>query len=373
MLKLRILFVFAFSFFFLACGQKKKIASNSSQGNEVGTASYSAEDATLAFEAFNENFYDEDLKLYHSTTERTGLGSIWTQAIYWDIAMDIYLRTNEEKHLDFINEMYEGAYNEYAGFDYTNTVEWFIYDDIMWWVISLGRAYEITGNEEFLEHSIAGFERVWEGSYDPERGGMYWDFHHSGKNACINYPTVIAAMKLYEITGEEDYFSKAKEIYDWSSDNLFEESTGRVADNNIRGSIGFDDYTYNQGTAIGAAVALYNETGEEAYLDDAILAAQYTKDVMSNEDGILPAEGDWNEQGVLKAIFGRYLMKLVEDGDQDQFEPWLRHNATVAWTNRDVNRNITFRDYDVPAPTGTIQSFEASSAVGIMQVCPPAK
>jgi predicted alpha-1,6-mannanase (GH76 family) len=333
---------------------------------------YTAADATVAYEAFNKQFYNTDAKLYYSTTEKKGLGSIWTQAIFWDIAMDTYKRTNDPKYLTLVNDIYQGAYNEYDGFNYNNTVKWFIYDDMMWWVISLSRAYEMTKNEAYLQNSIAGFERVWSGSYDPVNGGMFWDFQHSGKNACINYPTVIAAMKLYKITGDEAYLEKAKSIYEWSKNNLFQKTTGRVADNKVGNNQGFSDYTYNQGTCIGAAMALYKETGEAEYLNDAKLAADYTKNVMSSEEGILPAEGDWNEQGVLKAIFARYLMDLVNDGKQEQYLPWIQKNASVAWRNRDKNRNIMFRDYDIPCPVLTVQSFEACSAVGIMQIAPPA-
>ena len=332
---------------------------------------YTSADATVAYEAFNKQFYNTDAKLYYSTTEKKGLGSIWTQAIFWDIAMDTYKRTNDPKYLTLVNDIYQGAYNQYDGFNYNNTVKWFIYDDIMWWVISLSRGYELTKNEEYLQNSIAGFEHVWNGSYDPVDGGMFWDFQHSGKNACINYPTVIAAMELYKITGDEAYLEKAKNIYEWSKNNLFQKSTGRVADNKVGNNQGFSDYTYNQGTCIGAAVALYKETGDAEYLNDAKLAADYTKNVMSSEEGILPAEGDWNEQGVLKAIFARYLMDLVNEG-QDQYLPWIQKNASVAWRNRDKNRNIMFRDYDIPCPVLTVQSFEACSAVGIMQIAPPA-
>ncbi len=94
---------------------------------------------------------------------------------------------------------------------------------------------------------------------------------------------------------------------------------------------------------------------------------------MSSAEGILPAEGDCNEQGVLKAIFARYLMDLVNDGKQEQYLVWLHKNGDVAWRNRDKNRNIMFRDYDVPCPVLTVQSFEASSAVGIMYIAYPMK
>jgi predicted alpha-1,6-mannanase (GH76 family) len=334
---------------------------------------YTGADATVAYEAFNKQFYNPTAKLYYSTTEKGGLGSIWTQAIFWDIAMDAYKRTNDPKYLTQINDIYQGAYKEYDGFNFSNKVKWFIYDDMMWWVISLSRGYEITKNEEYLQNSIKGFDFVWNGSYDPINGGMFWDFQHSGKNACINYPTVIAAMELYKITGDETYLTKAKSIYEWSKNNLFQKKDGRVADNKIGDNQGWSDYTYNQGTCIGAAVALYKVTKDEEYLKDAKLAADYTKNVMSSEEGILPAEGDWNEQGVLKAILARYVMALVNDGGQDQYLTWLRKNGDVAWRNRDKNRNIMFRDYDIPCPVLTVQSFEACSAVGIMQIAPPAQ
>jgi predicted alpha-1,6-mannanase (GH76 family) len=334
--------------------------------------SYTDADATAALEAFNQVFYSEQANLYYETTEQEELGSIWTQAIFWDIIMDAYERTGDAKYEQMIHDIHEGGDREYAGYNWENKEEWFIYDDIMWWVIALGRAHQITGNEKYLEQSITGFDRVWRDSYDPEDGGMYWNFDHGGKNACINYPTVIAAMRLYHITGKEEYLDKAKGIYSWSRENLFQQSTGRVADHKVGdGRPGYDDYTYNQGTAIGAAVMLYKETGKQMYLDDAIAAADYTKNEMSNSEGILPAEGDWNEQGVLKAIFVRYMDMLIEEAGQDQYLSWLQKNASKAWSNRDKSRTLMFRDYDAVAPTGTIQSFEASSGVGFMQVIPP--
>lgn len=365
------------AFIFLSCffiTGSTGYGSDSDSGDAISSKglSYTTEDATLAFESFNKHFYSSELNLYYSTTDREDLGSIWTQAIFWDIIMDAYQRTGNAEYEEMIHQVYRGGEKEYAGYNWENKEEWFIYDDIMWWVISLARAHSITGNEIYLEQSISGFDRVWRDSYDAEEGGMYWNFDHYGKNACINYPTVIAAMRLYEITGNQEYLQKAKRVYAWSRENLFQPSTGRVADHKIGdNSPGFEDYTYNQGTAIGAAVMLYKETGSEEYLKDAIAAADYTKNQMSNEEGILPAEGDWNEQGVLKAIFARYIDLLIEETGQDQYQSWLHKNINTAWNNRDRERNLMFRDYDTPAPTGRIQSYEASSAVGFMQVIEP--
>ena len=63
--------------------------------------------------------------------------------------------------------------------------------------------------------------------------------------ACINFPTVVAALTLYnnvpegrpEQTGQipecqskSQYLAKGKEIYEWGVENLLDQKTGRVAD-----------------------------------------------------------------------------------------------------------------------------------------------
>ncbi|TKC07979.1 alpha-1,6-mannanase [Pedobacter polaris] len=333
---------------------------------------YSATDATIAFNSFNTAYYSPTDKLYYSTTEKKGLGSIWTQAIYWDIVMNVYERTKDQNHYKLITDMYEGGAKRYDNYNWDNSVEWFIYDDMMWWVMSLTRAYEITKNQVYLDKAKSGFTKVWNGSYDPVKGGMFWDFKHSGKNACINFPTVIAAMRLYNITKDEAYLTKAKEIYTWSRENLFDISKGRVADHKVgNNNPGFEDYTYNQGSLIGAAVLLYKNTNNQSYLDDAKIAANYTKNTMSDATGILPAEGDWNEQGVLKAIFAQYLADLAKAYPAGDYAKWAIYNANTAWGNRDFGRGIMHRNYKIACPTGVVQSYESSSAVALMQLFIP--
>lgn len=368
---LRCFLIFCISIITLACGKGK---------TDIGQASpsltqkkpFTSADATIAFDSFNANYYSANDKLYYSTTEKKDIAAIWTQAIYWDMVMNAYQRTKNPKYLKMINDIYDGGFTRYDGYNWDNKTVWFIYDDMMWWVISLTNAYQLTGNTAYLDKAKSGFENVWNGSYDPVKGGMFWDFKHSGKNACINYPTVIAAMKLYNITKNEAYLSKAKDVYAWSRNNLFNTSTGRVADNKIGDNgPGYSDYTYNHGTCIGAAMALYQSTNSQTYLADAMLCANYAKNTMSDSEGILPAEGDWNEQGVLKAILAQYLVKLLPVDSQNQYVKWIDNNINLAWQNRDQVRGIMHRNYKIPCPTGTIQSYESSSAVAFMQLFNP--
>ena len=356
-----------------ACSKSNSKAVTPVDSVHLPTVSFTDKDATAAFNNFNTYFYNPAEQLYYATTEKKSTGAIWTQAVYWDLVMNAYKRTNDPAQLQMIKDMYQGGYKKYDRYNWNNKTVWFIYDDMMWWIISLARAYEITKDSTYLTTSIAGFQRVWNDSYDAAGGGMWWDFNHSGKNACINFPTVIGALLLYKITGDSAYLQKAKDVYSWALTNLTDPNTGRVADNNINGNKGWSDYTYNQGTFIGAATMLYKITNDAAYLNQAKLAADYTQKSMCDKDGILPAEGDWNEQGVLKAIFGQYMLMLVQDANQPQYLAWIRKNINTAWGNRDATRGLTYRNYKVPCPTGIIQSYEASSAVMLMQLCPPEK
>lgn len=353
---------------------------------------YTEADIDSAYSAFNEQFFSRSRGIYCEKSSKRGkVAAIWTQAIFLDIAENAYLRTRSEKDSLFFQALLKGNQRYYDHFNWDNGAVWFIYDDIMWWVISLARTYLLTGETKWLDLSQSGFERVWSGSkalkdngsYDPVRGGMYWAWDqknpegtpHSmmGKMACINYPTVIAAMTLFEATGDSAYFRRGLEIYDWAQSNLFDRKKGRVADSKHGfGSPSWKDHVYNQATCIGAAVMLYKATGRRRFLDDAALAADYTQRQMS-ANGFLHFENGV-EQGIYTAIFAQYIARLVEDGEQYRYIPWLRYNINAGWANRIPSSSITYKDYARPAPAvGAIESYDASGIPALMQVVKPAQ
>lgn len=353
---------------FIACSNSGH--DEDTKGKPIEIKEFSSQDATQAIEAFNSQFYNKDLKLYYTNSDKEGVAAIWTQAIYWDMIMNAYKRTKDEKYKLLIEDIYQGGYNKYDKYNWNNTTEWFIYDDMMWWIISLARAYEITKEDKYLNHSKTGFSRVWEGAYDPVKGGMFWAFDHGGKTACINYPTVIGAMTLYNITKEKEYLDKAKEIYTWSRDILFDKNDGKVADHKYKEEpTNWTTQLYNQATCIGSAVMLYKETKEKQYLDDAILATEYTKNVMCDNNGILPYKTGI-EQGIYTAIFAQYIIRLIEDGNQTQYIDWMRKNINKGWANKN-SKNLTYKNFNVTCPSGTIEVYDASACPALMQVIPP--
>jgi hypothetical protein len=347
-------------------------------------------DIEAATDAFNANYYSTAKRLYFESHLRTGkVSAIWTQANLYDLMVTQYQRTGDEKDYQLCLDILEGNRLQYANYNWDNGVVWFIYDDIMWWVISLAEAYSITKDEKYLNLSKSGFERVWSGSsvlkdngsYDPVHGGMYWAWDQKnpegtplptmGKMSCINYPTVIAAMTLFNATADSTYFYKGLEIYTWANNNLFDKELGRVPDSKHGNgpNANWKDHVYNQGTCIGAAMMLYNATNDRKYLDDAVLTANYTKNQMST-NGYMHFENGI-EQGIYPAIFSKYIKRLIEDGKQYQYIPWLQYNINAGWANRIDRSKVTHKDFANPAPAiSKIQSYDASALPALMQVTP---
>lgn len=381
---------------------------------------YTMREVWQAYDAFNDvyldpqkNIYKTDTSFPHATDRFNGAAAIWCQPIYWNMAMDAYTlarkrdKRRAEQYGQIVRDIFEGEKAHYAGFDFDDNNEntgWFIYDDIMWWTISLARAHAIFGDREYLRLSEESFRRVWHGSpevgdtgsYDEKEGGMFWRWYpirnpepnksSDGKMACINFPTAVAALMLYDgvpadrkaaadgFPTREEYLAMGKEIYDWGERNLFDPATGRIADSRHgHGEPAWTTHVYNQATFIGSSVLLYKATGERRYLDNAVKAADYTLGEMSAEHGVLPFESGI-EQGIYTAIFAQYMAMLVYDCGQKQYLPLLRKNIVTGWGNRDTVRNICGGEYHKPATaTDVIDSYSASGIPALMLAFPPKK
>lgn len=336
----------------------------------------SAQDANRALADFNAAFLHPKKNIYQVYPNSNQVAAIWTQAIYWDMAMNAYERSNDPQHLDLMNRIYEGNYKHYDGFNWNNTEVWFIYDDIMWWVISFARAYELTSDPKYLAHAVLGFERVWsgtpkvedKGSFDPEHGGMYWGWKpdQRGKAACINYPTVVAAMLLYQNTKDKSYLEKAQKVYNWSRENLFDTKDGKVGDHRVPGhKTNWTTNLYNQATCIGSAVLLFEHTKNKQYLADAKLCADYVMNNMSTDQKLLPHKNGI-EQGIYTAIFAEYIPMLFKYDKKQIYKNWLSCNIQEAWKNRD-DRGLMDKKFN-RIPTSKTEVYDASAAVALLQV-----
>ncbi|WP_460431966.1 glycoside hydrolase family 76 protein [Arachidicoccus ginsenosidivorans] len=389
---------------------------------------YHNEDTWKAYDAFNQYLLDPVTSVYKVNNDiadgansKSTIGAIWTQAIYWDMAMNAYKLAEQQsntqratQYKQLVADIYKGDSAHYVGFDFDNQDPndgWFIYDDIMWWTISFSRAYGLFKDPQYLKRADESFCRVWygsyklkdRGSYDKVNGGMFWQWNNqnppdnsgTGKMSCINFPAVIAAATLYNNIAASDvqhqaddkigfdgnpdyprwlsrdtYLKNAKEIYEWGVNNLFDKGSGNVADSRHENSVDWHATLYNQGTFIGASCILYKITGEQSYLDNAILAANYTMNVMSAPLFILP-NGGGTEQGIYTAIFAQYMQILIKDCEQTDFLPWMERSIGYGWNNRN-DKNLTIKDYTKKAGP-TVSCYDASGIPALMLLFPSEK
>lgn len=373
---------------------------------DSGTSwNFSCQDAIDAYDAFNAGLFEPGRGIYARDTGKSGTVAVgWTQAMMFDMIMNAWKLTGDQKYMDLMKSHYEGFRNAFT-FDWYDYSHWDLYDDMMWWVGSLARAYLLTGEDEYLKVSEEGFRRVWDGKpsdFDgtgwseldakgsfggddnPQYGdGMYWDwkFGRIGKMACINYPTIIAAMELYQGTGNAEYLEKAKKVYKWASENLFNASTGAVADSKHDGnsSPAWTMLVYNQATAMGAAAMLYLETGDQKYLDHACAAMDYVVREKSTANNIIKPEGSvdqanlTDEMGIYNAILAQYIPILINDCGQDQYTEFIERSIETGWKNRD-SRGLTnkFLEKRLTA-TSPVSAYTAAGVPALMLTFPGMK
>lgn len=372
--------------------------SDANDNNNSGDQGFTYNDVITAYDSFNENLFQDSRKVYRRDagggTSDIAVG--WTQATMFDMIMNAYKLTGDNKYLDLMQKHFEGCSNEFT-FDWYDYSHWDLNDDMMWWIGSLARAYLLTKDKNYLDISEEGFKRVWygkpielypdrhprdTGGYDPINGGLYWGWKDDalGKMACINYPTVIAAMELYKATNKSDYLDKAKDVYQWSTTLLFNTTTGAVADSEHPDGVDWTTTVYNQATCMGAAAMLYLETKDQTYLNHAKAAMDYIIAKKSTANKVLRPEGDptqdkvADEKGIYNAILAQYIPILINDCGQTQYIEYIERSINLGWKNRDKERNLTNKFLErVPLSTSPLSSYTASGIPALMLTFPNVK
>ncbi len=336
---------------------------NKGHGSEGGKVSEEMTVEQMAYESFT-SFIDqyyfrskvEDYAMFKKT-------NFWDQAEIYEIVVDAYEHTGDQRYYDMIFEMYRGfikTHTEDFGKNEYN-------DDIMWITICFARAYKDTGDKKFLDSAVKHFNMVWDRAWSNDLGGgLFWRTDNQTKNACINCPATIAACLLGEITGDERYYDKAVTIMDWVVANIYEPKTGRVYDAyELNGNKNHWASTYNQGTFIGANNLLYLHTGDGKYLSQARRACDYTIENMY--DGkVMDNEANSADLVGFKGILARWMYAFAVDCDQQDVMEWMKMNALTAWKNRN-SKGITATTWNTKtSESSDIIPFSASTAVSAL-------
>lgn len=284
---------------------------------------------------------------------RTFVNGGWGECETLETLLDMYEATGEQRYF----ALYEACYNYFkynVGDDWTGGTKvstygynWFGYDfndDVMWHIIGAARAYFLSGKSVYLNDAKRNFDKIWNRAYLGYVGLLRWAENsgdRNGANSCINGPAEVAACYIALGTGDENYFEKAKLLYENQRTYLADISKGYVYDSAV-----FDPATgevksrntwcstYNQGTMLGAAVMLYQHYGDQQYKTDADRIIAYARQNLCDGYGIIrvcqDAGGDY--QG-FKGILMRYAGMYVRVFGAPRFATWLKSNAMRAFCN----------------------------------------
>lgn len=270
----------------------------------------------------------------------------WPEAHGLDVMVDAYLRTKSENFKQDIYDWYEGVRKKNW---YSDDWENDFYDDMGWHCLAHMRALEATGDQRYAKSSKDLWTWITQGWSDYDGGGIKWrkesDDLGEGKGIPANGPAAIIAARRYklypnEVIGGLNDLQWAKKIYDWIKYNRTILSSGRVfeAINNTN-----NDYSYDVGTDLGAALELYDITKDSVYFNDAIRITNYhithninrTYGVMTDY-GEQSGNGGGNDVNLFKGIFVRYFTILIQNPDlpaedRDRYIAFLTNNAEYLW------------------------------------------
>lgn len=328
----------------------------------------------------------------------------WMNPHAMDIVIDAYVRTGDTKYSDTFEPWLEGIgyWNgrNHWGNRYPNSLGlWnMFYDDMLWVALTTARIYDVTGNQRFWDTTMVLWNFIksarnetneFFGSYGNDlkvtgfKGMAWkWDAPYS-RMSCGNGPGCLFAMKLYNIAMKEgrteeaaEYLDYAKEVYKYMSTNLCDITSGKVFDHlNIKeggngeaSGISTVPLSYNQGTFMGSALELYNATGEEEYLRNAISFGSYQVNYkMDTRYATFAGEGTGGDNLLFRGIFVRYLLDMIKQPKNQVYtEPIHRmfvkslvSSSDVLWT-MGRNPGRYFYQYEwFKAPTAGNRDDEA--------------
>ena len=326
----RILYLFVFVMF-LSCGGNDDTPDPIPEETTIkwNDAANSSSNALIA------SFWNTGEKYFNYDSNGKKDFHYWPQAHALDVMVDAYVRTGDNTYKNYFDQWFDGVKIKNG-----NTFQNEYYDDMEWIALAILRVYKATNDNKYKEAALQIWEYIKVGWNNNAGGGVTWKkgMEYS-KNACSNGPACILAARLYQEFGDEANKDWALKIYNWEKNTLFNSNNGMVYDN-INSETGVIQkdwiFTYNQGTFIGSAVELYKILGERSYLNDAVLAADYTtSSLVSNS--VLKSEGT-GDGGLFKGIFIRYFTDLIQQDRLDnsarnRYVQFIKFNAETLWNS----------------------------------------
>lgn len=254
------------------------------------------------------------------------------------------------------------------------------YDDNAWVALDMIDMYIYTGNTRYLNMAKMVWNFLMEGYDDVTGGGIYWNERSNSKHTCSTAPVAVLGAKLYQQTNNEEYLNIAKDLYQYCIDVLQDHTDHLFWDNarldeNGNLSIATAKYSYNSGQPLQAAALLYKITGEQAYLDEALLIAEacYQKwffdfnSVMLDQSFRMIEKSSGNDTW-FHAIMCRGFFELYDITQDRTYVSSIEKTLNHAWLSGALNAETKLMSGDFSGATTNITRWPVIEQGAILEL-----
>jgi predicted alpha-1,6-mannanase (GH76 family) len=265
---------------------------------------------------------------------------LWETTGWWNAAnaLTAVIRyskhTGDQSFLWVIENTFMSAQHEHS--DFVNM----FFDDNEWWALAWVAAYDLTGDSRYLDAARTIFAHNRDGWDGTCGGGLWWSQERRYKNAITNELFLALAALLHQRTpGDQDYRSWALREWEWLSESGLINPDGLVNDGLTPACAnnGGTTWTYNQGVILSGLAALYQITGDRAYIQQGETIADAALRTLATPRGILaePCEpsGCDGDQTQFKGIFVRHLHEFCLHSERPAYRSFILANADSLWDN----------------------------------------
>ena len=317
--------------------------------------------------------------------------SWWNSAVATQTVVEYMQRTGDRSYLAQVDRTFEqdkGTFpaGQLSGDELLGNFTSRAIDDSEWWGLAWVQAYDLTGDQKYLDMATKIGEYV-DGYWDTSTcgGGVWWDAERTYKNAVTNGLWVRLTAELHNrIKGDTTWLARSQAGWDWITSSGMINAKGLVNDGldatcqNNGGTV----WTYNQGVFLGGGLELYKATGDASVLKTVRkLADAGTTDPELVTDGILTEECDPagtcdDNAKQFKGIFLRYVGDLNDTLKDHPYQAFVDRQAGSVWAhdrNRDDRLGLRWAGGSGTQKANTFDWRTQASALSALLAAIPAK
>jgi predicted alpha-1,6-mannanase (GH76 family) len=284
---------------------------------------------------------------YRPRTGRWRSTGWWNAANALTAVINYTDRTGDRRYAGVVETTFKAAQRRHADFILG------FYDDNGWWGLAWVAAYDLTGDERYLNAAKVIFANLQTGWDETCGGGVWWNNDRNYKNAITNELFLTLAARLHQrAPGSGEYLEWALREWEWFlAKGLINDgglvNDGLTADCANNGGI---TWTYNQGVILGGLAAMHQITGERAYLAsgetiaDAALS-ELTSPPTASVPGVLIEADELGtsrkdrDRPQFKGVFVRNLYDFYLQSGRPAYSAFILANARSIWDNAKNGKN----------------------------------